>query len=58
MGSLSKPHTGGDKMYLKPILEFVKVAYPEFKEISEPNQIRGNGDYHSVGNIQCLFTAK
>jgi len=24
--------------------------------MSDPNQIRGNGDYHSVGNIQCLFT--
>ena len=58
MGSLSKPHTGGDKMYLKPILEFVSVAYPELKEMTDPNQIRGNGDYHSVGNIQCLFTAK
>lgn len=56
MGSLTKPHTGGDKMYLKPILEFVSVAYPELKAMSDPNQIRGNGDYHSVGNIQCLFT--
>jgi hypothetical protein len=45
-------------MYLKPILEFVYVAYPELKEMIDPNQIRGNGDYHSVGNIQCLFTAK
>ena len=56
MGSLTKPHTGGDKMYLKPILEFVSMAYPELKAMSDPNQIRGNGAYHSVGNIQCLFT--
>ena len=54
--TVDKPDMNWTKMYLKPVLEYVSYEYPQFKKMTNPNLVKGRSEYHTMGNLKCMYT--
>jgi hypothetical protein len=55
-GTVDNPDMNWTKMYLKPVLEYVSYEYPQFKKMTNPNLVKGRSEYHTMGNLKCMYT--
>jgi hypothetical protein len=55
-GTVDNPSMIWTKMFLKPVLEYVSYEYPELKKMTNPNLVKGRSEYHTMGNVKCMYT--
>lgn len=55
-GSLANPAMNWSRFALKPVLEYVNFEHKDFSLGFSASQVSGSTEYHTTGNIKCMYT--